>query len=440
MSPPPGVSRSLPTGAAAGGMPPITMPSAMQRSMSPGATMPQVRDRGSFGPGPYAAGAGVQTSLPSFGNGTASGQLMGGFSSPASGVSSGRLGGATGGTLSGNYSPNGGRSPYASPQGFQTRSLQDPGSDASLNPSSAGGSLSASAPPHRFGSPQQLHANAATGDMSPTATPATPAPGSAFGAVLLSANGMTSNGGPSMTKQHSAVLTNRPHVGSTFSSATVDASGRDRDAMATEINDLKGQLNSLRKALAEASTTDGSATVSPLLSQRSYLTGRSSPVQAEIREQRRLARSLSPEGYRARSPSRKQDEMDTMWIEVLKRFPHHPEWTLVKEKEGIYRLGGQHGRKVICRISFGGLQVRVGGGWMDASTFLERKGALWMARQDEGISRGGSMRMPVGGSAAVGHDSALIERLLVPTKCWAKRIGVAYNPDIRELRQLRPKK
>jgi len=148
------------------------------------------------------------------------------------------------------------------------------------------------------------------------------------------------------------------------------------------------------------------------------------------------------EGLR-RSPSRnagimaRADEMDDMWCTVLQRFPQYPDWVLVKEKAGVYRMGGAGGKKILCRISHGGLQVRVGGGWMNAINFLERHGPTGM-----GVRSGDETPTRETASRRGGDDIALIgtspsmERLLVPTKCWAQKIGINTTPDIREQRQL----
>lgn len=127
--------------------------------------------------------------------------------------------------------------------------------------------------------------------------------------------------------------------------------------------------------------------------------------------------------------------MDDLWCTALQRFPEYPDWVLVKEKPGIYRMGGQDGKKLLCRITHGGLQVRVGGGWMSAISFLERHGPLHMA-----------VRPPVEEVLASSRSAkdlaehietpASMERLLLPTKCWAQKIGIHTSPDIREQRQL----
>jgi len=115
------------------------------------------------------------------------------------------------------------------------------------------------------------------------------------------------------------------------------------------------------------------------------------PADSPIRSPR--ARSSSPRdpsqspsfscGHQAWAPpsrSRSVDLMDEMWCEELKNFPEHPDWLLVKEKPGLYRMGATGGKKIVCCISQGGLQVRVGGGWMKAQEYLERYGPVGMAR------------------------------------------------------------
>lgn len=137
------------------------------------------------------------------------------------------------------------------------------------------------------------------------------------------------------------------------------------------------------------------------------------------------------------------DAMDEMWCTVLASFPHQPDWLLVKERPGVYRMGGPAGKKVLCRISHGGLQVRVGGGWMPAMDFLDRYGPTGMNPRalvdDVGLDyrdRNGT------GGACVDHLTSMMEtppsmeRLLVPTKCWAQRIVIIKTPDLREQRRL----
>lgn len=129
------------------------------------------------------------------------------------------------------------------------------------------------------------------------------------------------------------------------------------------------------------------------------------------------------------------DEMDDMWCLALQRFPEYPDWMLVKEKPGVYRMGGKEGKKILCRISHGGLQVRVGGGWMPAIPFLERHGPSSMAVRtgDESLA---ASRSSLKDLESLSEVPPSMERLLVPTKCWAQKIGINTTPDIREQRRL----
>lgn len=130
------------------------------------------------------------------------------------------------------------------------------------------------------------------------------------------------------------------------------------------------------------------------------------------------------------------DPMDEMWRSVLQRFPQYPHWTLVKEKVAVYRLGSSEGRKVFCRVSRGGLQVRVGGGWMGALPFLAKHGPLCM-----GTGPNGEDMSSLYGTGNSEHLRLMLEvpvdleRLLVPTKAWAQRIGVCKVADVREQRR-----
>eukprot|EP00930_Biecheleria_cincta_P098436 TRINITY_DN90097_c0_g1_i1.p1 TRINITY_DN90097_c0_g1~~TRINITY_DN90097_c0_g1_i1.p1 ORF type:complete len:692 (-),score=138.28 TRINITY_DN90097_c0_g1_i1:184-2205(-) len=123
------------------------------------------------------------------------------------------------------------------------------------------------------------------------------------------------------------------------------------------------------------------------------------------------------------------DEVDEIWRTVLQRFPQHPHWCLVKEKRCVYRMGSQSGKKILCRVTNGGLQVRVGGGWMPALPFLERYGPTCMGPkpgEDPHFSQAGaSVDLPPS-----------MERLLVPTKAWAQKIGISKTPDLREQRRM----
>lgn len=164
---------------------------------------------------------------------------------------------------------------------------------------------------------------------------------------------------------------------------------------------------------------------------------------------RSMPRSMSAEGLVSASsrsaPSRSSapavfglaagDEMDEMWCRVLQLFPEYPNWVLVKEKPGVYRMGHPLGKKILCKISHDGLQVRVGGGWVPAVSFLERHGPGGMsARPDSSPSRA----MGLSGSCSSLDQVELppsMERLLLPTKAWAQKIGINTTPDIREQRR-----
>lgn len=119
------------------------------------------------------------------------------------------------------------------------------------------------------------------------------------------------------------------------------------------------------------------------------------------------------------------DSIDEMWCAVLRRFPQHPHWTLLKVSRGIYRMGTPTGKKLHCRISNGGLQVRVGGGWMGAVPFLQKYGPPSMG------TRLGETEV----DASNLDTPASMERLLVPTKSWATKIGIHTSPDVRERRR-----
>lgn len=142
------------------------------------------------------------------------------------------------------------------------------------------------------------------------------------------------------------------------------------------------------------------------------------------------------------------DSIDEMWCVVLQRFPQYPHWALVKEKTGVYRMGGPNGKKILCRVSHGGLQVRVGGGWQGAAGFLEKHGPMYMGtRPSEANFRKNCGLAVLSGPAIFESDHlcsildtpASMERLLVPTKCWAQKIGINKTPDVREQRRLVPR-
>ncbi|CAE7381864.1 unnamed protein product [Symbiodinium natans] len=139
-----------------------------------------------------------------------------------------------------------------------------------------------------------------------------------------------------------------------------------------------------------------------------------------------MSRSSSYKGS-AYEPAPHTDEVDEMWRAVLQRFPQHPQWCLVKEKRCVYRMGSQTGKKIVCRVTHGGLQVRVGGGWMAAFPFLERYGPLNMGQKYGEDLQYNCTNVDLPPS---------MERLLVPTKSWAQRIGISKTPDLREQRRL----
>eukprot|EP00435_Cladocopium_sp_Y103_P023257 s261_g5.t1 len=137
---------------------------------------------------------------------------------------------------------------------------------------------------------------------------------------------------------------------------------------------------------------------------------------------------LGSNSFKTHPPVNGMDEVDEMWRSLLQRFPQYPHWCLVKEKRCVYRMGSQSGKKVVCRVSPGGLQVRVGGGWMAALPFLERYGPVHMGPrcgEDPQFFHCTNVDLP-----------ASMERLLVPTKCWAQKIGIRKTPDLREQRRL----
>jgi len=142
-----------------------------------------------------------------------------------------------------------------------------------------------------------------------------------------------------------------------------------------------------------------------------------------------MSRSSSYKGPTYDSPAPHTDEVDEMWRSVLQRFPQHPHWCLVKEKRCVYRMGSQTGKKIVCRVTHGGLQVRVGGGWMAALPFLDRYGPLNMGHKNGEDPQYNCTNVDLPPS---------MERLLVPTKSWAQRIGISKTPDLREQRRLLP--
>lgn len=138
----------------------------------------------------------------------------------------------------------------------------------------------------------------------------------------------------------------------------------------------------------------------------------------------RLAQQDMPRN-RSFSGLEQTDCIDDMWCNALRCFPNHPHWTLLKVSSGVYRLGSRTGKKILCQISHGGLQVRVGGGWMGANSFLQKYGPQYMG-SGTGLENNldSSPETPVN-----------MERLLVPTKSWANKIGINTSPDLREMRR-----
>lgn len=140
-------------------------------------------------------------------------------------------------------------------------------------------------------------------------------------------------------------------------------------------------------------------------------------------QHRRRSRPKSATPAR-RFPSGRSDEIDELWCRALQSFPANPDWVLVKERPGVYRLGSPAGKAIVSKVTHGGLQVRVGGGWMNSGDFLERYGPTLFG----------------GGLPIMEELPPSVERLVTPTKCWARKIGVRTAPDYREQREasLRP--
>merc|ERR1739848_451635 len=99
-------------------------------------------------------------------------------------------------------------------------------------------------------------------------------------------------------------------------------------------------------------------------------------------------------------------------------------------------MGGPSGKKILCRISQNGLQVRVGGGWVPAVSFLERHGPTCMSAKPVEINPGVGRSCSTSTLGEVLNTPPSMERLLLPTKCWAKKIGINTPPDIREQRRI----
>lgn len=157
---------------------------------------------------------------------------------------------------------------------------------------------------------------------------------------------------------------------------------------------------------------------------------------------RGLSSSRSPSNARVSSPSRRHqtsrpsrspspnftqiDEVDEMWYNLLQNSPEHHDMIIVKERPGVYRLGSASGRAIMAKVSYAGLQVRVGGGWEPAEAFLKRYSAGLLGHST--------------GSGDLASDGVTVPRplsprLLSPTKAWANRVGLPTAPDFRESRE-----
>eukprot|EP00929_Paragymnodinium_shiwhaense_P007956 TRINITY_DN11187_c0_g1_i1.p1 TRINITY_DN11187_c0_g1~~TRINITY_DN11187_c0_g1_i1.p1 ORF type:complete len:492 (+),score=91.36 TRINITY_DN11187_c0_g1_i1:130-1605(+) len=152
-------------------------------------------------------------------------------------------------------------------------------------------------------------------------------------------------------------------------------------------------------------------------------------------ERSRRATSAGASRGRSSSPPRggspRADDMDQLWCGVLRCFPQHPDWILVKDRPGVYRMGGPSGKKLSCRIVSGVLQVRVGGGWMAPVAFLERYGPAGMTQKANDatpqMTPSSSSRAPSPPRNTNGtyETPPSMERLLVPTKAWTHKAGLA---------------
>jgi len=137
------------------------------------------------------------------------------------------------------------------------------------------------------------------------------------------------------------------------------------------------------------------------------------------------------------SPPRQQeqDEVDVAWYQVLHRLPQPPaDWRLDKERPSVYRMSG-FSKSILARVSIAGLQVRVGGAWIDAEAFLRRYGPF----ESDGDGHSSDPSPPPaakrgswgGGSSPMQGKSASRERLLAPTISWANRVS-AHKPAERK--------
>mmetsp|Transcript_82104 Transcript_82104/g.227694 ORF Transcript_82104/g.227694 Transcript_82104/m.227694 type:complete len:475 (-) Transcript_82104:96-1520(-) len=276
--------------------------------------------------------------------------------------------------------------------------------------------------------------------------------------VLLGAHGSNVQVQPEHCEGNgSSSLTTLPGtdtlVDSNASSTEKDAEdGETIEVLRTEIGTLRSELEALR-GLLDGGLQHPAAVGGEGIAQEDAVSRAQEREGAEptdtVECQQDACSSIAPqsgcwdpgrESPRMTGSVERMDSIDGMWCAVLRRFPRQPHWTLLKESRGVYRMGGQAGRKLLCRVSHGGLQVRVGGGWMGAVPFLEKYGPSCMGpRPGEDKLQGHN------GCGAVGareHLSSLVdipasmERLLVPTKCWAQKIGISKSPDLREQRRL----
>lgn len=115
--------------------------------------------------------------------------------------------------------------------------------------------------------------------------------------------------------------------------------------------------------------------------------------------------------------------MDQLWCRALRRIPECADCLLIKQRPGVYRLGHPGGRVIHSRVSHAGLQVRVGGGWVSAESFLRNH-----------ISAGASAGTSTAPFSMSGAATLPNGHVLSPTKSWANRIGLDTRPDFRNQR------
>eukprot|EP00929_Paragymnodinium_shiwhaense_P013738 TRINITY_DN121590_c0_g1_i1.p1 TRINITY_DN121590_c0_g1~~TRINITY_DN121590_c0_g1_i1.p1 ORF type:complete len:494 (+),score=70.46 TRINITY_DN121590_c0_g1_i1:141-1622(+) len=215
----------------------------------------------------------------------------------------------------------------------------------------------------------------------------------------------------------------------------------------TRLKEANNESKRLREELAKL---QGETLLPPSRSSRNPSPERSQDHGSDVgnsRDSRRPASSrlqhndsqtsfgLSEDGrdsYRQQPPlpppsiASRADGIDELWCEALRQFPEHKDWILVKEKHGVYRMGGPYGRRIMCRVAAGRLQVRVGGGWVPAVQFLERHGPAGMNSSN---ARADGHETPTSTGLRQTSPSMMdtppsLERLLVPTRSWANKIGM----------------